>query len=114
MPRQLPAARSIFYWRHPFVSRAVFGAERTGKTNLVASVMQQLSVQGIKIFVINLSCVDVGQEDTTYWDKPNIRSVRGDLETITDATAAKQLIDKAIALVEEFMQETGSQHSGSG
>ena len=89
----------------PFVSRAVFGAERTGKTNLVASVMQQLAERGIKIFVINLSCVDVGSEDSTYWDKSNIRSVRGDLETINDRSVAAKLIQDASNLVDTFMQE---------
>ena len=90
----------------PFISRAVFGAQRTGKTNLVAAVMQQLVANGVKVFVINLSSVNVGNEDAAYWDKEGIRSVRGDLETIDGPDAAQQLIDDAIALVDEFMRET--------
>ena len=88
----------------PFISRAVFGAQRTGKTNLVAAVMQQLAADGVKVFVINLSSVNVGNEDAAYWDKDGIRSVRGDLETIDGPDAAKALIESAIALVDEFMQ----------
>ena len=88
----------------PFISRAVFGAQRTGKTNLVAAVMQQLVADGVKVFVINLSSVNVGNEDAAYWDKDGIRSVRGDLETINGPDAAKALIESAIALVDEFMQ----------
>ena len=89
----------------PFISRAVFGAQRTGKTNLVAAVMQQLVANGVKVFVINLSSVNVGNEDAAYWDKDGICSVRGDLETIDGSDAAKQLIESAIALVDEFMRE---------
>ncbi len=88
----------------PFISRAVFGAQRTGKTNLVAAVMQQLVADGVKVFVINLSSVNVGNEDAAYWDQDGIRSVRGDLETIEGPDAAKALIESAIALVDEFMQ----------
>lgn len=89
----------------PFISRAVFGAQRTGKTNLVAAVMQQLVADGVKVFVINLSSVNVGNEDAAYWDKNGIRSVRGDLETIDGPDAAKALIESGISLVNEFMQE---------
>ena len=89
----------------PFISRAVFGAQRTGKTNLVAAAMQQLVAKGVKVFVINLSSVNVGNEDAAYWDKDGIRSVRGDLETIDGPAAAKRLIESAIALVDEFMRE---------
>lgn len=89
----------------PFISRAVYGAQRTGKTNLVAAVMHQLAAQGVKIFVINLSSVNVGSEDASYWGKDNIRCVRGDLETINVPDVAKRLIEDAISLVDEFMHE---------
>ena len=91
----------------PFISRAVFGAQRTGKTNLVAAVMQQLRADGTEVFVINLSSVDIGGEDSAYWGDESIRVVRGDLETVANAEEAKALIDRAIALIDEFMAETG-------
>ena len=89
----------------PFISRAVYGAQRAGKTNLVAAVMQRLAKNGVKVFVINLSSVNVGHEDSIYWDKADIRSVRGDLETIDNSDEAEKLIGNAILLISEFMRE---------
>ena len=85
----------------PFVSRAFYGFQRTGKTNLVASTMQQLAAKGVRIYSLNLN--SVGNEDTVYWQ--GFRSVRGDLTSISDPEEAKQLIDRATALVEEFMAD---------
>ncbi|MGC1307827.1 MAG: hypothetical protein WA885_11395 [Phormidesmis sp.] len=87
----------------PFVSRAIYGFQRTGKTNLVASVMQQLAARGIRVFSLNLS--SYGNEDAAYWK--DIRSVRGDLLRIKDAEEAQRLINDAIALVDDFMAEPG-------
>ena len=89
----------------PFISRAVYGAQRAGKTNLVAAVMQRLAENGVKVFVINLSSVNVGHEDSIYWDRADIRSVRGDLETIDNPDEAAKLIGDAILLISEFMRE---------
>ena len=89
----------------PFISRAVYGAQRAGKTNLVAAVMQILAEKGVKVFVINLSSVNVGHEDSIYWDSADIRSVRGDLETIDNPDEAAKLIGDAILLIGEFMRE---------
>lgn len=85
----------------PFVSRAFYGFQRTGKTNLVATAMQQLAQQGIHIYSLNLN--SFGTEDDIYWR--GFHSVRGDLTTISDSDEAQQLIKKAIALVNEFMAD---------
>lgn len=85
----------------PFVSHAFYGFQRTGKTNLVATVMQQLAAKGVKIYSLNLN--SFGDEDEIYWQ--GFRSVRGDLTRISDPDEAKQLVDRAMALVDEFMAD---------
>ena len=87
----------------PFISRAIYGGQRTGKTNLVVSVLRPLAEQGVKVFVINL--YSVGDEDDEY--TKGFKSVRGDLLTIMDEEEAIALVEEAIALAEEFIQYSG-------
>lgn len=88
----------------PSVSRAVFGFQRSGKSNLVAQITKALAAKGYKIYHFNLaSYVDPltgHDEDAEYWGHCE-RSVRGD---ITDKTAeeAKPLIDEALECAQEF------------
>ena len=83
----------------PFVSRAFYGFQRSGKTNLVANAANRLKkTRGIETFVLNLS--SFGTEDAAYWK--DFCGVFGDL-LAANPEAAEALIKKAIALVDEFM-----------
>ena len=84
----------------PFTSRAIYGFQRTGKTNLIASVTRQLAAQGVQVFALNLS--SYGEEDVQYWD--GVRSVRADFIRIKDPDAAAAVITEAITLIDEFME----------
>ena len=84
----------------PFISRAVYGAQRSGKSNFVANAAKVLNAtRGIDFFVINLS--SYGSEDAAYWE--NAQAVLGDLVAMSDPEEAAALINRAIALVDEFM-----------
>lgn len=87
----------------PYLSRAFFGAQRTGKTYLAAIATQELARRGNNIYHINLA--SYGDEDKTYWS--HAKSVRCDLASCDEATATDK-IQKAIALVEEWFSTTGS------
>ncbi|MGB7085280.1 MAG: hypothetical protein WBD47_06980, partial [Phormidesmis sp.] len=84
----------------PFTSRAIYGFQRTGKTNLIASVTRQLAAQGVKVFALNLS--SYGDEDTQYWE--GMRSVRADFISIKHPDQAAAVIAEALALIDEFME----------
>ncbi|MEO0374116.1 MAG: hypothetical protein AAF329_05695 [Cyanobacteria bacterium P01_A01_bin.17] len=98
MPAPVPRTARVVLLASPFTSRAFFGGQRTGKTNLAASVLQKLVGQGVNVFVLNLN--SYGTEDETYWQ--GVKSVRGDLSAISDPDRAQALIDDAIALLDEF------------
>lgn len=83
---------------NPLECRAVFGAQRTGKSYFLAVVSQELHRQGTKIYHINLG--SYGTEEDVYWSHC-AKSVRGDISEMR-AYEAAQLIDEAIALVDEF------------
>ncbi|MCY7272449.1 MAG: hypothetical protein LH702_01555 [Phormidesmis sp. CAN_BIN44] len=96
---QAPTALSALL-TSPFLSRAWFGAQRTGKSHLAAVASLELSKRGIKIFHLNLA--SFGDEDATYWQHA-VKSVRADLSSL-DEMIAQSFIDSAIALVHEFFQ----------
>ncbi|MEO0373240.1 MAG: hypothetical protein AAF329_01175 [Cyanobacteria bacterium P01_A01_bin.17] len=84
----------------PFVSRAIYGAQRSGKSNFVASAAKALkTARGVEFFVINLS--SYGSEDTAYWSEAT--AVLGDLVAISEPEEATALINRAVALVDDFM-----------
>jgi hypothetical protein len=85
---------------NPFESRAFFGAQRTGKSYLVACTSQRLAEKGIKIFHINLASLPNG-DDTRYW--PHARSVRADLPML-DPGEARVVVGDALKLVKEFRE----------
>ena len=83
----------------PFVSRAFYGFQRSGKTSLVVNAANELkATRGITTFVLNLS--SFGAEDAAYWKA--YRGVFGDL-LAASPEAAEALIEQAISLVDEFM-----------
>ena len=92
----------------PFVSRAIFGFQRTGKTNMVVMAILELAkLYGVHAFVINLNAYTGNGEQEIYWQGDHITAVLGDLEEITDAAEAQALINKAKALVDDFTQHHG-------
>ena len=92
----------------PFVSRAIFGFQRTGKTNLVAMALAELAKRyGVHAFVINLNAYTGNGEQAVYWQGEHITAVLGDLEEMTDTDEAQALIDRAKALVDDFTQHHG-------
>ena len=82
----------------PFLSRAWFGAQRTGKSYLAAVASLELSRRGISIYHLNLA--SYGDEDATYWQHA-VKSVRCDLSNLSEMQA-QPFIENAIALVHEF------------
>ena len=83
----------------PFVSRAFYGFQRSGKTSLVVNAANELKeTRSITTFVLNLS--SFGVEDASYWK--DYRGVFGDL-LAASPEAAEALIKQAISLVDEFM-----------
>ena len=92
----------------PFVSRAIFGFQRTGKTNLVVMALKELAkLYGVHAFVINLNAYTGNGEQEIYWQGEHITAVLGDLEEITDAKEAQALVNRAKALVDDFTKHHG-------
>ena len=92
----------------PFVSRAIFGFQRTGKTNMVVMAILELAkLYGVHAFVINLNAYTGNGEQEVYWQGDHITAVLGDLEEITDVDEAQALINQAKALVDAFTQHHG-------
>ena len=92
----------------PFVSRAIFGFQRTGKTNMVAIALSKLAAKyGVHAFVINLNAYTGNGEQDVYWQGEHITAVLGDLGEISDEDEAQALIDKASKLVDEFTKHHG-------
>lgn len=90
--------------KSPFISRAIFGGQRTGKSYLAACVSLALyRLKGTKIFHINLC--SYGDEDDDYWC--HAKSVRCDLSSV-DSKVATDKIQQAIALVIEWFENPNS------
>ncbi|MEO1096071.1 MAG: hypothetical protein AAFX01_14365 [Cyanobacteria bacterium J06638_28] len=83
----------------PNLSRAFFGGQRTGKTNLVATCTRELKKLGYTIIHINLASYCDGEvmEDKTYWQHADI-SVVCDLVTSTSAQVLKAIADAKAAV----------------
>ena len=90
--------------RSPFLSRALFGAQRTGKSYLAAVASAEMAKTGVNIFHINL--MSYGSEDATYWQHATT-SIRCDLPALS-VSDGKPFIKQAIALVAEFVQTPNS------
>lgn len=83
-----------------FQSRIFFGAQRTGKSYLVACAAQEMSKKGVNIFHINLA--SYGDEDDRYW--AGYRSVTCDLLSMDDENAIEEHIQEAMLVIKEFKQ----------
>ena len=88
----------------PFISRAIFGSQRTGKSYLAACASRQIAGNGTKIFHLNLA--SYGQEDEKYWQHAT-ESLTIDLSD-SPSHVANDAIGKAIALVEHFYSTENS------
>lgn len=83
----------------PGISWLIPGGQRCGKSYFAAAASRELAKQGWKIYHINLA--SYGNEDSYYWSHC-IRSVVGDLSTISSVEAATDLVYDAIEVLEEF------------
>jgi hypothetical protein len=90
--------------RSPFLSRALFGAQRTGKSYLAAVASCKLAQTGTNIFHVNL--MSYGSEDAEYWQHAK-KSIRCDLPALS-VSEGKPFIKQAISLVAEFVQTPNS------
>ena len=88
----------------PYVSRAIFGAQRTGKSYLAAVASLELAKKGTNVFHINL--MSYGDEDAIYWQHAR-KSIRCDLASMS-VNEGKPFIKDAIAVVAEFVQTPNS------
>lgn len=103
-PRQRETALDALL-ASPYISRALFGAQRTGKSYLAAVASRKLSEQGTKTYHLNLA--SFGTEDDEYWVHAT-KSVRGDLPSMSNPDDAVNLIEAAIAAVEEWFTQPDS------
>lgn len=90
----------------PFVSRAIFGGQRTGKSYLAACATKKLHAErGIKVFHINLCSFESDGEDDSYWG--HAKSVRCDLAKVDMDTGINKIED-AIRLMLEWFDTNNS------
>lgn len=87
----------------PFTSRAIFGAQRTGKSYLAAVASRRLAQKGVKTYHLNLA--SYGNEDHEYWSHA-AQSVRCDLSMV-NAEKAADYIGRALAMVHHFFNSDG-------
>lgn len=99
-----PSAYSVLVG-NPFLSRAGFGAQRSGKSYLLAIATQELALErGVQIFHINLA--SYGDEDSRYWGHA-VQSVRCDLPSL-DSYQAEHFVNQAIECVHTFFSVRNS------
>ncbi len=91
----------------PAVSRAFYGGQRTGKTNLASVVSKQLTQQGWNIYNLNLGAYLDGDvdEDGHYWSHA-VMSVKADLLSATPEEAKSAVAD-ALTVIDEFVKGSG-------
>lgn len=91
----------------PYLSRVIFGGQRTGKSNLVAIASSKLAKKGTKIFHINLlSYTGKGDEDAQY-TKHCEKSIRADFSHEVDANKRSIVIGECIKMVQEWWDNDG-------
>ena len=104
-PKKTKPTAFLSLLKSPFISRAFFGGQRTGKSYLAACASLALhKLQGMKVYHINL-CSYGEEEDGIYWQ--HAKSVRCDLASVDGKTAYSKIQD-AIALVLEWFEYPNS------
>lgn len=89
----------------PYRSRIYFGAQRSGKSMLVAIASKQLADRGTKVYHLNLlSYSKEGLDEDAIYTQHCVRSVRGDISNLT-AHQVMNLVEDAIVLVEEWWKQ---------
>lgn len=83
----------------PYQSRAIFGGQRTGKSNLVAIASSRLAKKGTAIYHINLlSYTGKGNEDKQYTAHCK-QSICADFSHLADSNQRQVKVSKAIEMV---------------
>ena len=91
----------------PYLSRAIFGGQRTGKSQLVSTASADLAANGVLIFHINLlSYTGKGDEDAQY-TKHCKRSIRADFSHETDSNKRIAVVSDCIQMVQEWWDHDG-------
>jgi hypothetical protein len=86
----------------PYKSRIFFGAQRSGKSMLVAIASKQLADRGVKVYHLNLlSYAKDGLDEDAKYTQHCIKSVRGDISKMSEQEVT-WLVTQAIALVNEW------------
>ncbi|MDV3349927.1 hypothetical protein QGP82_14575 [Leptothoe sp. LEGE 181152] len=91
----------------PYLSRVIFGGQRTGKTNLVAVASSKLAQKGTKIYHINLlSYTGKGDEDAQYTAHCE-KSIRADFSHEVDSNKRSILVADCIKVVQQWWDYDG-------
>ena len=86
----------------PYKSRIFFGAQRSGKSMLVAIASKQLADRGVKVYHLNLlSYAKDGLDEDAKYTQHCVKSVRGDISKMSDQEVT-WLVTQSIALVNEW------------
>ena len=89
----------------PYKSRIFFGAQRSGKSMLVAIASRQLAERGTKVYHLNLlSYSKEGLDEDATYTRHCVRSIRGDISKLSEPDVIA-LVQDAIALVHEWWQQ---------
>lgn len=83
-----------------FISRAFYGGQGAGKTNLAADVLRDKASEGVKVFVINLA--SYGSEDAQYWE--GFTGLFEDLSTIKDTSEVESVVERAMSVIDQFWE----------
>lgn len=88
----------------PFSSRAIYGAERSGKTYFASGITQQLALKGIEIYHINFFSPVLADldEDGEYW--AHAESVRCDLQDQPSMNELVENVQRGVEVVEAFVK----------
>lgn len=91
----------------PYQSRAIFGGQRTGKSNLVSVASAELAKKGTVIYHINLlSYTGKGDEDAQY-TKHCKQSIRADFSHESDSNKRIAIVSDCIKMVQDWWEHTG-------
>ncbi|MBD1871976.1 hypothetical protein H6F75_00630 [Nodosilinea sp. FACHB-131] len=89
----------------PYRSRIFFGAQRSGKSMLVAIASKQMTDRGTKAYHLNLlSYAKQGLDEDAKYTQHCVKSVRGDISKMAEPEV-RVLVGDAIALVNEWWEQ---------
>lgn len=97
-----PASALDMILQSPYKSRIFFGAQRSGKSMLVAIASKQLAERGSKIYHLNfVSYSRDGLDEDAIYTQHCVKSVRGDTSKM-GAAQVKIMVEDALVLVNEW------------